>query len=947
MLISTRSKLAVLKDFFHFLIFLMTDELCFLNLRIRDCAATYETFEMDSRSQQVLKKMVVNIMIGRYWVDPSWLKQFIDILVKNDHEIDQILPQITIMDDKTHKVRLKEELNQEFDPYIFFKAPFLHDEIVNELTSNPSQSIKVDLVSGKYDPDYPRHLVDVQIKLFQGALPNFLSTLIRSFDPQLANVIRPALKLILLHLQLVSNLSIKPEFKNSRMLLRQKITENYLTAEFDAGLEQIAKLESFKDCETCIKTIRSLLVERADNSPEFKPNEKMDLEETGAAGKEVESPAQAKKRKALEKMQKMKEEFAKKQALFANTNNLAGEGEETKIQEEVSSPLKEEEEEEIVCQHCLGKISRQGEPYGVPIYITFTNNLYEQNNETPAFKELDYSDVQTVNWWPVVSSCNHYYHKDCYNITYLKSMKVFKTGYSQFLTIHEHSCTLCKNLCNSFLPISLQQEETEQEKINKQKMLETEQKIYTDELFLSLEQRLMTVFKDFIQRVAFSASQKENSTKNVLVSDMLKRAYDYVLRNSSLYERPQTLEATLKLYSHFIRALQYSVNQSDKKEAQPLSVLTRLLESAGIDSSASSTIVYTKLTQELIKQRPELITIEVCMDILSKSFEEGASLKDSNSLRDLYSGVLKELLLLTISQLNTPSEQKLSALEDMISYYSKDTNANVILANNVAPMVQRISTAYLLNKSILHNGPIAEDGYELLCKVSNDVKDGESVNQILNSVGFASNIGALLQECLLDVGSGPNSKAIRSALTLLIEAKKVDGHQLLKTTALIPHMVELPDDFSEFSNMYYRRTCGQCNKYNNFLYVCLLCDQVICLQFCSPKDNKLGNLNEHVQKYHFGSGVLLSIHYNHVVIINALSNVIDTSRKIYTDGLGQTISNFRYSDKDVLRALDFKRFKLDEVSWQNIKDIIKFNNMEKEIFSILRISGKSNRPGNL
>ena len=98
---------------------------------------------------------------------------------------------------------------------------------------------------------------------------------------------------------------------------------------------------------------------------------------------------------AKEKMKMIKREFAKKQLLFANKNNemlshVTNQNEEVKVD---SSAILAPPQEDLTCQHCLDKINVHTDTYGVPIYVSFTNNLYSSSTKANKFEEQDFTDL--------------------------------------------------------------------------------------------------------------------------------------------------------------------------------------------------------------------------------------------------------------------------------------------------------------------------------------------------------------------------------------------------------------------------------------------------------------------------------------------------------------------------------------------------------------------------
>jgi len=236
----------------------MNDETCYLNIKAR-AEELYED-EVDLElSRQVTKKIVINILLGFYWTDLNSIKSLINEvgILREQNQMDEIISNITILDQKSHRIRIKEEYYKEYDPYIFYKIPSVQQHVTSEFSSKKDINEKVDLVGGKYYTNPPEKLKNIKKNLFLSNLPNFLSLFLKGFTKDTAPLVRPVLKLVLLHLQ-----STKDAFKNSSEeefeSLKKKTIELYGTKEFEEALNNILREEDFKDCKLCIGKINKL-----------------------------------------------------------------------------------------------------------------------------------------------------------------------------------------------------------------------------------------------------------------------------------------------------------------------------------------------------------------------------------------------------------------------------------------------------------------------------------------------------------------------------------------------------------------------------------------------------------------------------------------------------------------------------------------------------------------
>jgi len=488
-----KERMLVIQDFLNFLVYLMQDETCALNLDMKSASFAAEGLKAGVEQKRVIKKMVINLLLGEYSTDLARIKSLCHALLLDKDQLDSVVSEVVTVDEKTHKMRIKDEYEGLYDPYMFYANPACQQNIANTM-SGKNKSDKIDLVGGLEYNDLPKELHGViQGNLFKSELAEFLAKfLIKTSNGML---IRPMLKLVLMNLQV----SEKDES------IREKVEKLYMKEEFMKKLRVIAEDEDLKDCKICVEKIQKILKYNQSEKSEEKKEEDQQ------------------KKLAKERMNKLKEEFARKQALFANKLAV---GEEVKVEESKHS-----------CQHCLEDIDGEKDQYGLPIYVSFTNNFYN-GEEGQIFEKQDYQDLKNnKNWWPVVSSCNHYYHKKCFELVYKNSRRPNEMMQGLFSNKFETCCSLCKTICNSFLLANGGDSGRE--------VVENVQGVLK-----CLVERL----NSFVMVNHQQAQQEDEEEPKTVVVEIFKRAHFYFVESFSLFKQPSVFEKSFTMFVHFLKS---------------------------------------------------------------------------------------------------------------------------------------------------------------------------------------------------------------------------------------------------------------------------------------------------------------------------------------------------------------------------------------------------------
>lgn len=884
----------------NFLVYLMNDELCLLNLNFR--TEFQDKINQDPNVERVVEKAAVNLLLSEYWTDLAFVKENLQncILIDNS-KVNRIIPRVTVHNENDRKIRIKEEYEVELDPYLFYKMPLLQGDIINESAARIQKNPNVDVVAGKTYNNLQKHLKSIQTALYQSQLPDFLGTFITVLNKETFPLVATTLKLIL------QNLQVAIEFKDNQ-LISKKVGENYLKKEFVEKLNGILKEEDLKDCKGCVQKIQDLLRRIQAESG----NSNIDITHIFD-----ESEAERKKKAAQEKMRKIKEEFARKQALFANKNKDSMIEEKT-MTEESSSPEVGNNRNGMTCQHCLSKIDEVNDTYGVPVYLTFTNNFYDvSKSKAEVFVQQEYGDLEKANWWPIISSCHHYYHKKCF---YAAADSIqSSTDNLYFTSQYESYCVLCKTLCNHF--VIVHQGDTAEAPLPPVEEQEEQISSKLDILLGDLRLRLLTELRNY---------------KPVSMKVIVQRLLEYFIESFYMKEKPQVLKKSFEFYMNFFK----NFKQSEKSKFEEMNsvdlpilaiIFGKIAIKAGETKDASHK---TALKAFLEFQLEPLINNHMAEILIQGMFCED----DPTTLEILIKTQLltvKEYIEIKMLQYCiTEQKGQLSTLQDCGAWLRNNSKVlfeNIILKELLFPL-QKIILAYHFNKCLLLKTEINIS--DLCIALCNPQETPEYLNELLKLAEIPYTIESLIEECIgnLDNESKSAYGIIESFLSLKDEFPYDAQRSMIVKFA--PRNIELPQVYAEYNNTFYRSKCSLCKKYNKDMYmsICMICGDVICMGGCHGRNEDApGNLNAHATKFHLGSCMYLDLFQLIWNIIDSPYNMEEPTKDIYVDTFGQPVQ-LSLEDERSLSEINFNDFTLSSKFMEELRNIIRNHEVGKELF---------------
>jgi len=850
-----KKKMIVMKDFLMFLVYLMSDELCLLNVNTRTASAAQ--IEGDPNNLRVIQKAATNVLLSEYWTEYGYLKENLsNSILLDESKIGRVITKISINNEKEQKIRVKDELETELDPYMFYKTPLLQADVINEATARIQKNQNIDIVAGKSYTDLQKHLLVIRDVLFQSNLPEFLREILKNFS-NLHTLIPTTLKLILLHTQQDSNASYQIE-------------------------EEILKREEFKECRSCIKKIKGDVLEGGDES-------------------------EMKKKIGQEKMNKMKEEFLKKQAIFADKNKEAfEEGKEEKGEHDM-----------MTCPYCLVRIDEKKDTYGIPVFINYTNNFTKK----PDSKEWgidSYNDLEHAIWMPVLSSCYHHYHRKCFGEAW-RSVRESDDA-ENFKNPIEACCSLCKTLCNDFLLLN---EGLEAE------ALETPEKPHPAVYYFDICQKMLNLLEDHRIRIALkppAAGEK----KPISFPVILKRMAIYFMETLHMNEKSNEFVRVFELYLNFYK----SFKKLDARQLgftefvnDPLFTLViqrlMILGTHQKDESAEAAFA------NFVRLELESLVNEKLSQITLQSIHCNDEVKKQDFIKIQIETLRQYVEIRLVQQCILTEGTKLSGLNDCALYYKNNMDVAKELVHNTLGISLRQFILHIYFNKCLLQGNHGNLSHLLVCEMNLD--------ELLKLVEIPYTIESLLKECVESI----EKKSGYLLLDSWIEKHmNVTQNQVMaKPGLLAPRFLQLPETFDEFNKTIYRRKCTICQQYDGEknMHFCLLCGIVVCEGYClSMKNHKgRGNMNAHATLVHMGTSMYYHLFENVLSIVASPYNVSTVSKSLYSDSFGQTIEEALEGDEKELLKIDFKQFVLNSNFVQELKTTVMNQDIEKEYFKTM------------
>ena len=402
--------LNLIQEFFLFLLYVMNDEICLVNnLLTREPSLYINRHEANTKIKKVTKKVVINILSCYTWIElPELINNIKSVIdIKN---IDDLLSEVAILDERTRRLRIKEDHFQDYDAYMFYGRSHLQRELETQFLEKMKGSTNIDFISGFYYTGLPDHLYEVQQAIMKGPLFEFITKLFNVEKEEYIFLRRIGLKLLLFALNSTEYM-ISSGLDASALL--KHINKNFQSNATINKLNSITENEAFSDCHIIVENI----IESLERLKDFETDNNNSFLRSS-----VVMPSDDKK------------EFSYKESIevYIQRNTVFKQHHHDQEHEQ-----DEDNEFRITCNHCLQIINTKESEYLVPAFLS-VSNVVSAGKSTSIPEELE-KGVK----YPYVSSCLHFFHEEC----------LFEADGSlhENAVFKERSCPICHSIYNYFM----------------------------------------------------------------------------------------------------------------------------------------------------------------------------------------------------------------------------------------------------------------------------------------------------------------------------------------------------------------------------------------------------------------------------------------------------------------------------------------------------------------
>lgn len=150
--------------------------------------------------------------------------------------------------------------------------------------------------------------------------------------------------------------------------------------------------------------------------------------------------------------------------------------------------------------------------------------------------------------------------------------------------------------------------------------------------------------------------------------------------------------------------------------------------------------------------------------------------------------------------------------------------------------------------------------------------------------------------------------------------------EIRKNPCLKFELPSLKQDFLSFYSHYIERRCSNCHdfprKEGNFLYLCLICEEINCIKYCGkePSQDLIGNLTKHSIEKHAGKTFFVRLMDGEVIWMDVPKILIWDF--LYSDSLGQHMN---------IKSLNWVDFLVNEGKMERIRRIAVRREIGQEI----------------
>jgi len=891
-----KEKLTVIEDYFTMINFIMNDELCYLSSQVgKQNQKIVEDPEFENRYDKVIRKLLINLMASFYWTDLKQVKASLKNLIKEYEQTENIISEISDFDPDNFKFRLQDQYLKEFDPYFFYKTREMQNKVVIAYTNREKNTNK-DTISGPFYRDLPQYLYDIQINFFSSSslLPS-LKRILNNWKERYTVFLGPILRLIFLSCQLIDFLQGEQ---------KAKLTENFVRVfedpSFIERLKEFWSSPDYKDYSLCLKKI---LKSVAFIMPKFQDSINYLFTDDEQA-----DPSQLdKKSLAQQRIQKLKEQFLEKQQKFANKNFQETESTQNEMEEEKHST-------DEICQYCQESINN-GKPYGIPIFMSITNNLGYDEPWTFAPNYLHSLKTQPFAY-PRMTTCSHYFHKDCHGAIYAKTWEPqnLRVNQMMFFNFYDYNCPVCQTLMNNFLVLN------PKPSTDMIEIIEDTQKEQKPE-FIDKFAKFITYSE---KRDPFIMRQPVALEEYITLKNWVFMAQRYFLSTTHLYSNSKNLNKDFYLLYHlFVNYYAKIIELHQKTPDHPALQIQKDFEIKGLPSYENFVCKDPQTFEDLIINHDFLVQQD-CMRVMSFIYTNPDQALEY--LKRLCVSIIRGRALLLYQFSNKNDIHQLYNIllsEDFLKqkfFESLQQPINALIYTYILFSAQKLDVGEWQNVeaklNLLSNSQIEEEDYynQILEIFQDNTLTIQNILQIQKDT-----LGLELYDQILHL-FGEEKDSIQQEHSSQ-QMTQLENQLVIRKQSTF--FTRLPPTYFEFNDTYLKSQCILCKEHRvqNNICLCLICGYTICRRSCKPGVEPIcGNLTAHAKLHHESSTIFLDIKELLVYVISFPEIVIYDS-SLYIDKFGTKIKDIMEEGRSKLFSLDFKQIKLNQKLINEIKKI--------------------------
>jgi len=461
-----------IRTFLEFLAHFLSTELPVLNSFSNLIKTETNTFNKSLKSIHAKSLVLLLQKFSNQFIDVQTVKNCADLIMADQLNHTERLPEVCDVEKKTGKVKLKADLKQTRQTY-YFADSRVEKEVAQSFMENFPDKDVIDSYNFTTDFDV---LIVLREKFFEGELGNWLARFYINFKDDWMDFLPHVMKLTLLGLDLLKN---KTANKKCEINLKLAFIQN---KEILAKLEEIEKNLTEKAAGSLtltVKKIREVIAQCSDTSS----TNNADKKEEASPNKE-ESNEEERKRKMRERQLQIQKQFQMKQANFVQ--NMKPETQKVFVEEKKKDDeSKKEKSESHLCHFCREAIDLEGNDYGVPIYVGKCNinfsekevksqdNLLDNPLDSASqfynFQEFKRSntnkekgprsrscfspskktsqprnDIMKLKHYPFITSCMHMAHIKCHE-NYIRDIDDEEAYFFCAYCKSTYNCLLTKN----------------------------------------------------------------------------------------------------------------------------------------------------------------------------------------------------------------------------------------------------------------------------------------------------------------------------------------------------------------------------------------------------------------------------------------------------------------------------------------------------------------------